>query len=241
MRIVGVFFSIVLLVSCGTNKEKNIDKESNAYIVNSIEGEKIILDGVLSEVAWEEANSMTGFTLPWENNESQLTEFKALYDNDNFYFSFAVVDTEVVVLDSIDTEEYLVYEDRVEIYFAFDDSLSEPYYCIEVDPKGRFLDYRATFPRQFEFDVDWGSIKAESVLTDYGYVVEASVSLDDMKHLGYKINNDKTILKVAVFRADFEKENSDTLVERWQAWIDPNLDEPDFHVPATFGDFIFSK
>lgn len=102
---------------------------------------EITVDGIINEPAWEGANSVNNFTLPWEESEVQPTEFKALYDNDRFYFSFFVQDSEMVILDSIETEEDLVEEDRVEIYFAFDGKLAKSYYCVEVDPKVLEPDY----------------------------------------------------------------------------------------------------
>ena len=241
MKAIILFIIPLLFVSCGNKGENTSREKSNEYIVNQLKEQKIIIDGKLDESDWGKANSITDFTLPWENLKSQPAEFKALYDSNNFYYSFSVKDTETVVLDSIETEEDLVYEDRVEIYFAFDDKLAKPYYCAEVDSKGRILDYQATFPRQFDFDVDWGAIKAAAVNNDSGYTVEAAISLNEMKKLGYKIDGDKTQLKVAVFRADFEKSANDTLIKHWQAWINPNVSKPDFHVPSSFSDFIFGK
>ena len=232
---------LLLLFGSCANQDNSKEKKSNDYVVNQLKEQNIIIDGLLNESAWKSANIINRFTLPWENLKPQTTEFKALYDNDNFYFSFSVIDTEIVALDSIKTEEDLVYEDRVEIYFAFDDKLEKPYYCVEVDSKGRFLDYRTTFPRQFDFDVSWGNIKSAAVTNNNGYTVEAAIPLAEMKKLGYKINGDKTKLKVAVFRADFEKTVNDTLKKHWQSWIDPKVTEPDFHVPSSFGNFIFSN
>jgi len=240
MKALFVFISLVFtVISCKNTSNTNEKKFIHQYIVHNTDEEEIVVDGIIDEPAWQKAKTISNFILPWEKVKAQPTKFKALYDNRKFFFSFSVVDTEIVLLDSIKTEEDLIYEDRVEIYFAFDNKLDKPYYCAEIDPKGRLLDYRTTFPRQFDFAIDWGKIETAAVITDSGYTVEAAVSLDNMKKLGYKIIGSNTVLNVAVFRADFEKTENDSITEHWQAWINPNVPEPDYHVPSSFGKFVF--
>ncbi len=244
MNLRKVLFIVLVMISCNYKNEKtdkNITNKTseNVYHVHYVQNSQIKVDGKPEENAWHTAETIKNFTLPWEAIKPQKTEFKALYNKDYFYFLFYVTDTSLVMLDSVENEEELVKEDRVEIYFAFDEELNQPYYCVEIDAKGRILDYKATYPRIFDFKVNWGVIKTATTITDNNYIVEASISLSEMRKLGYSIE-DKTKLKVAVFRADFEIAKNDSLIKHWQTWLNPDEVKPNYHVPASFGDFIFS-
>ena len=108
---------------------------------------KATINGKLDEKVWESVPSISGsFHYPWEAVEAPYTEFKAYHDGVNFYFSFVVKDTQVLAEATWKGESTVDNEDRVELFFANGpvdkpNNGMQPYYAIEVDPKGRCLLY----------------------------------------------------------------------------------------------------
>ena len=106
---------------------------------------EINLDGQLDEPVWNKANVTKDFTFPWEDDITPETEFRALYDDKYFYFSFKAYDKDIVFYNDDSGEMVLVKEDRCELYFSSDYNLKK-YYCVEIDSRGRRLDYVASYP-----------------------------------------------------------------------------------------------
>ena len=100
----------------------------------------IQVDGVLSEPAWQEAWAERTLVFPWSKRPAPATELRAVADRQRLYFAFDVTDDDVVVEREFRGKETVMGEDRVEVFFARDAAL-ERYFCMEIDPLGRVLDY----------------------------------------------------------------------------------------------------
>ena len=124
------------------------------YRVRHVTAAQIELDGRLDESVWSQANVESQFTFPWNRQHAPRTEFRAVFDDQYLYFGFDVQDADVFLLDKLQDKRDEVFEDRVEIYLSRDDAMKD-YYCFEIDPRGRVLDYRASFPRRI--DMSWRS------------------------------------------------------------------------------------
>ena len=215
----------VLITGCG--------EPAKTYHVRSFTNETICVDGILEEKVWKNTNGESSFGFPWQKEMSPRTTFRAFYDEDCLYFCFSVEDRDIVYDKSRNDEMVLTVEDRVEIYFAKDKKLKD-YYCIEIDPLGRTLDYSAQYYRNF--DVDWGckGLKTAAVMTEQGYNVEGMIPIDSLADLF-----DETELSVGLYRAEISLGPEEALIEEWISWVDPKTKEPDFHTPSSFGRFIF--
>ena len=123
------------------------------YRVRWLPGAKIVLDGRANEPAWAEAAVDKRFVFPWKQTPAPETEFRALCDGTNFYFTFRVQDADIVVLDQLRDEEDEVFEDRVEVYLSRDEQMKD-YFCFEVDSRGRVFDYRGSYYRQSGYEVE---------------------------------------------------------------------------------------
>ena len=200
-------------------------------------GEKITIDGNPSELAWGNANIIPTFEYPWDPKSVQPTTFRALYDDKFLYLSYFMKDDIIIAPDSISGEKDLIEQDRVEIYVAPDKSMEE-YYCIEMDVKGRKLDYKGKFHRQFDFSWEFVDVMHQGTYTDEGYQVEAALSLQAIEDLGI-IKDDA--FYAGVYRADFHYGADSSVVHVYASWLDPKVKEPDFHVPASLGKFYVSK
>ena len=187
-------------------------------------------NNLMSEENWEGVKAVSDFCLPWSKAYPQTTKFKATFDDRNLYMVFYAIDSSLVIEDTISKELDIAQEDRVEVYFSQKESLKE-YYCFEIDPMGRILDYRAKFYRKFNDKWDAKSLKVESAITEYGYNVMLLVPLEEVEKMGIDVSRS---FSFGIFRADFRKvENK--IEENWVSWVDPQSENPDFHSPKAFG------
>jgi hypothetical protein len=63
---------------------------------------KIVVNGEVSSEAlstqlWQRAAVLSDFSFPWTQTKAPETLFRALWDDENFYFRFEVEDAEVVL------------------------------------------------------------------------------------------------------------------------------------------------
>lgn len=212
----------------------------HTYDVRYMPEAEIDVDGEINEPVWNKAQGEIGFSFPWEHKAAPFTEFRALCNDNYFYFSFTAHDQDIVVQEKFDTESVVAEEDRVEIFFACDDKLKE-YFCLEVDPRGRVLDYAASYYRRFDNSWDLSGVRTAASITDKGYTVEASVPLKSLEAVGLPPLCPGRLLKVGLFRADFNYGPNSKLQERWISWVAPAAEKPDFHVPSAFGCFRMTE
>ena len=115
-------------------------------------------------------------------------------------------------------------EDRVELFFSPTADMSEPYYCIEIDPLGRPMDYKAFFYRDMDYGWTFPGVRISASVSDGTYSVEAAFAKADLSALG--INLEKGF-GLGAFRADFR---TDGTVD-WYS-LRPTADaRADFHKP----------
>jgi hypothetical protein len=203
------------------------------YIVTHIAAQSLKIDGKNNDFIWDKAVSLTDFCSPWENTIFDKIEFKALWTKENLLCRFRVEGQEVH-LDSTEIDNKSINKsDRVELFFRIDDSLS-PYYCLEIDPSARLMDFRARPVRQFDFDWNWPAkhIEVRSVMDPNYFIVEIALSIDSLKELGILKNGQ---LETGIFRAKYKQQESGSYKPIWITWVDPKTETPDFHSASSFG------
>ena len=223
------------------------------YRVHWLPEVKIELDGRADESVWTEAAVEKRFSFPWEQSSAPETEFRALCDDRNFYFSFRVHDADIVVLERLRDESDEVLEDRVEIFLCLDEQMKD-YFCFEVDSRGRVFDYRGSYYRRFDAKWKFEGFETKAMPLQNGYEIEGRVLLKDIVALGFPELRPGVKIRCGLYRAEFSHDRSGKLVvqresihnlgrqvdgplpiEKWMSWVDPRIKEPDFHVPATLG------
>ncbi len=223
------------------------------YKVRRLPKAAIHVDGRLDEPEWSKAAVETHFVFPWKQQAAPPTEFRALCDDAYLYFAFRVEDADVFVLDKLRDEEDAVFEDRAEMYFVCDDRMQD-YYCVEIDPRGRAFDYRASYYRRFDPGWSWKGLEAKGSPLPQGYVVEGRIPLASFEALGFPGLRPGVKVRCGLYRAEFshdrsgrpavERESIHNLgrrldgpppLEAWMSWVDPKTVEPDFHVPTSLG------
>lgn len=225
-----LLFLILIIVTTGTR----IDSKDGlkTYSIKKI-SDDIAVSGKGEDPQWREANALTDFHYPWENETTPYTEFRALHSEEWVYFLFRIKDNDVNIRQENNDKREVAASSRAEIFFRIDDKL-KPYYCLEIDPLGRVLDYEATYHRNFNVSWSWPAnqliIKSEQ-LTD-GYVVEFAISKKSLKQLGL-LRRD--VLQAGLFRANCSHTANGGEEFKWISWMKPESETPDFHIPSSFG------
>lgn len=208
------------------------------YKVNKIKNDCLNITGGEMHPVWEMANLNQDFNYPWEDNKVSSMIFRALYDEKNFYFRFDVEEENVLTFVDQNHKMEVVDSDRVEIFFRRDKELT-PYYCLEMDAHARVLDYVANYYRKFDFEWQWpeDKLQVKASKSSKGYVFEGAIDLSSLKELGL-LNNDT--LEAGLYRGHCmalpaDEKEADL---RWISWVKPDAEEPDFHIPSSFGKLI---
>ncbi|MEO5977773.1 MAG: carbohydrate-binding family 9-like protein [Chryseolinea sp.] len=203
-----------------------------SYSISSIDLPLTVLSAGKNP-AWDRAAGLTSFSYPWDSGEPPSTMFKALHSKDWIFFQYAVKDDNIQILVNVNDKIEVIGSDRVEIFFRTDDKLA-PYYCLEIDPLGRILDYKAKFHRQFDMTWSWpeGHLIAKAERDHCGYTVEVAISKESLINLGLLKKNK---IEAGIFRANCTTTAGDTDHMKWISWLKPDSPTPDFHLPSAFG------
>ena len=168
---------------------------------------------------------MTDF---WKNLNDRTNIF-LYHDHDRLYFEFDICDTTLQINRS-DIERSVDFSDRAEIFLSKDKEMKE-YFCFEIDPYGKVMDYKASHYRDFDFEWDCQEIITDASITDTGYCVTASFPLEWLRREGLMAENGDML--VGLYRADFIKGTEADI--DWYSWRKPKSSEPDFHIPSSLG------
>jgi len=223
---------LILLMATEFLKPTLIDTKS--YHVKTIQGKELIVSGKGDSPLWKQANELSDFTYPWENEQPPHTLFRALHNKDWLYCLYDVKDDNINVYVNTNDKSEVVHSDRVEIFFRKDDRMS-PYYGLELDPLARVLDYEAEYHRKFKSEWSWpaGQLMVKSNRRKDGYTVEIAISKRSLNQLG--ILKGKTI-EAGLFRGNcLEISLKGESKIKWISWVKPASETPDFHIPSAFG------
>ncbi len=169
-----------------------------------------------------EAAHIDGLYAPWDGL-SDDTKFRCASDGEQFVFFFEVRDSTLTLNPQFDSEATVEHEDRVEIFFSPTPDMAS-YWCAEIDPLGRVLDYAAHYPQKMDYDWNFESLLACGHSVEGGYVVRGQVSLSELGKMG--ITPAKKFW-LGVFRADYHPD----LSVNWYSAIASDDPAPDFHKP----------
>lgn len=213
--------------------------EMKEYEVHLIENKQLTVSGNGDDIAWENAQILTDFCSPWNNKKGTEITFKALWDRENLFFNFTVLDTEIHIEKKDDSFESIGNSDRVELFFRTDDALN-PYYCLEIDNTGRIMDFIAYPNKNFDFDWNWpkNDLVVKSSVNTGSFIVEGSISIESLKSFNLVKNNR---IETGVFRAKYVKTKNEFFEPNWITWINPNTETPNFHLASSFGVFVLKE
>lgn len=211
--------------------------EMKTYPVNFIETNKLIITGNANSSLWDKAYVLKDFISPWAEEHPKKMEFKALWDSEKLFFCFKVYEKMIYIDKKNDSKESIGNSDRVELFFRTNESLN-PYYCLEIDPTPRVMDFKAYPNKKFNFQWDWpkNSIEVKSNITEFGYTVEGAISIVSLKKLNLVKNN---IVETGIFRAKYTQNKNQDFEPSWLTWVNPKTKTPNFHIASSFGALHF--
>lgn len=219
--------------------------------------------GAGARMEWECAEVLRDFRFPWEDRAAPGTEFRALWDEIWFRFRFVCEDGDLVLGEGSDAREKVMGSDRAEIFFARDLAL-DPYFALEVDPRGEVLDYEARHYRRMNWEWTFPGLEVKAGIRAGGYEVEGGIPLAVLRDLGVLHPGSgmgcgdlaqsagregelpgphllglgqrpgERSMLAGIFRAEFHREGAG-IHQGWMSWVDPGTERPDFHVPGAFG------
>lgn len=204
-----------------------------SYNVVKIDNNQLEINGKGNNPLWKKGMELTDFSSPWDDAPVKKIAFKALWDDENLYCCFEVADAEVYIDTTDNTKSSINNSDRVELFFRSDSQLN-PYYCLEMDPSPRLMDFKAKPNKEFDFNWNWpkNDISIKSYFHKGFFTVEIAISLSSLKQLG--LLNDGTI-ETGIYRAKYNKQENASYQPTWITWVNPETETPNFHTPTSFG------
>tara|TARA_R110002096_G_scaffold119826_4_gene259645 strand:+ start:1010 stop:1609 length:600 start_codon:yes stop_codon:yes gene_type:complete len=178
---------------------------------------------------------LSDFQFPWLERKCPETEFCAVWNAEWFKFQFQVEDHDIVMFEGANRDESVLGSDRVELFFATDALLKGPYYGLEMDPRGWVYDYSARHYR--DFDPSWimPNFELSAEVIEAGYSVEGKIGLETLRGLGCLVDGE---MVTGVYRGEFSHSDKGDQHD-WISWVNPGTESPDFHLPESFGKFLF--
>nr|WP_314838903.1 sugar-binding protein [uncultured Flavobacterium sp.] len=203
------------------------------YQVHLIKEKQLIISGNGDDLEWDNALFLTDFCSPWSTEKGKEVIFKALWDRENLFFNFTVLDTEIHLEKKDDSIESIGNSDRVELFFRTDATMN-PYYCLEIDTQGRVMDFIAYPDKNFDFNWNWpkNNLIVKSSVKANSFIVEGSISIESLKSLRLIKNNR---IETGIFRAKYIKNQNKSFIPNWITWVNPNTETPNFHIASSFG------
>lgn len=209
------------------------------YQVHLIKEKQLIISGNGDDLEWDNAQILTDFCSPWSTGKGKEVIFKALWNRENLFFNFTVLDTEIHLEKKDDSIESIGNSDRVELFFRTDATMN-PYYCLEIDTRGRVMDFIAYPDKNFDFNWNWpkNELTVKSSVKANSFIVEGSISIKSLKSLSLIKNNR---IETGIFRAKYIKTQNESVKPNWITWINPNTETPNFHIDSSFGVLILKE
>ena len=203
------------------------------YKVIQIPKNKLVITGKGNSNLWDTSETLIDFCSPWDQTVQAKISFKALWDEEYLFFCFKVKDESIYIDTTDDSFKSINESDRVELFFRENESLN-PYYCLEIDPRCRIMDFKAQPNKKFDFNWKWlkSDLEVKSNITENGFTVEGKISINSLKALNL-INGNK--IETGIFRANYRKLDGVSYIPTWITWVDPKTKSPNFHTPSSFG------
>lgn len=203
------------------------------YKVNSIGEKHLVISGNTDDSLWKKAERLTDFSSPWEKQQVKSTVFMALWNVKHLFFNFTVFDSSVHIDKTDDTKNSINNSDRVELFFRIDTNLT-PYYCLEIDPTPRVMDFIARPDKRFDFQWNWpkDDIEVKSFVGKEYFTVEGAISLASLKWFGLL---KKGCIETGIYRAEYNEQQDGRYEPTWISWVDPKTKSPNFHTSSSFG------
>lgn len=188
---------------------------------------------------WTKLPLLCELHYPWDEDTSlPKTHFKAYHTGEDLHFQFSAFTDKVLIYRKVNDKLEVRFSERVELFFREDASMKS-YYCLEMDPALRVLDYHAQHYRQFTRDWQWpDNLNLVSRSLADAYLLSGKISLKTLSDLNLLKGN---TLEAGIYRGHVLSLKGEEADIRWSSWLKPETDKPDFHIPSSFGKWLLEK
>ena len=210
-------------------------------------GSKMIMDGILDEPVWQQAQSVGPFKFQWyKSGEQEQTEAKILWDDERIYFSFKC-DDKYISAEQYSPNSGVSRDDCCEAFVAPVPEGPErlDYINYEINCIGTWLTgYHANSRKDIRKGWEGlhlvigryikGTCNKDDDI-DEGWVLEFSVPWEHFKDFGAKFPpKDGQVIYVGLHRCG-GKTNA-----QYSQWAPSQTPAPNYHRPQDFGKVTFS-
>jgi hypothetical protein len=207
--------------------------------------EKIVIDGILDEADWKNAQSVGEFKFPWwKEGEKEQTEVKMLWDGTFLYVAYKCDDKHIWV-EHFDTNSDTYKDDCVELFWNPNPEGQDRYNMFEINSIGNLLSVytgsgKSSHERVSRIMVPHIAQTIQGTVNnnddiDTGWIIEMAVRFSDYPELSKRpapIQGD--MWRVGLNRCGGKTNPQDS---QWS----PELGaKPSFHRPNYFGKIFFS-
>jgi hypothetical protein len=197
----GVFFAVLalLLPSPGASQASGHPGEGDVVVTTPVDPEalprptaraaritgSIIVDGILDEEAWKDAEPITGFIQSMPDAGAPATEetvVKVLYDDERIYFGALMLDSEPQgIIHQFLEQDFETHDDDV-FAVALDTFLDRrDSFMFLINPNGAVKDGQ-TFDNSRTTNLAWeGVIEVETTIHEEGWTVELAIPFTTLR------------------------------------------------------------
>ena len=239
-------FLIILVFTCiGSTAVSNA--ASPEYTAMKA-GCAMIMDGILDEPAWQQAEAVGPFKFQWyASGEKEQTEAKIVWDNERIYFAFRCDDKHVWA-DHYRANDPVSMDDCCEAFIAPvpEGPQRLDYINYEISCIGTWkVGYHA--PSRSKVSGSWGAKGIE-----IGRDIRGTVNKDDDIDEGWVLEFSVPWSHFSEFAANFPPKNGQTIYiglhrcggktnAQYSQWSPSQTEKPNFHSPKDFGKVILSS
>jgi hypothetical protein len=188
---------------------------------------------------WAKLPVLCELHYPWDEDATLAkTHFKAYHTGEDLHFQFTAFADKVLIYRKVNDKLEVRFSERVELFFSEDAALQN-YYCLEMDPALRVLDYQAKHYRAFNRNWQWPeSLNLICRSQADAYLLSGSINLKTLTALKLLKGN---VLKAGIYRGHVLSLQGEDADIRWSSWLKPEAREPDFHIPSSFGKWLLEQ
>lgn len=210
--------------------------------------EPVTVDGRLTEKVWSQVDPVGVFRLADDSGEPQLpTEVRACWDDRNLYLAFVAIDTDI--WGKMRQRDDPIYEEEVVEAFICSGEDVTRYYELEFSPHNVVFDAGIQCPesgdrRYLKVDLGWDCEGLQSAVevvgtlddpsdVDERWTVEVALPFSQIGR-GGRAPADGELWRANFYRIDRACEGE------FSCWSPTMAVPSNFHVPARYGELVFS-
>lgn len=227
------------------------------FVIFSVGPAAITIDGSLNEAVWQNAQFTDDFVILATGAKPVLrTRAKILWDADNLYVAFDVVDTDIYAKETVQDAGFYNRDDLVEVYIDPDGD-GKKYLELGVSALGTTYDYIIIKPSETDWQDDkvWDikncGVKAavhgtlnNAADKDSGWIAEIKIPFASLDYTGFGISlpvKAGDTWRGNLCRYDYDCSSSIDDFNEETSWIKIGTSSLGPHTPDKFGAFVFSS